>query len=621
MPTLRYLELSADDFNDCDWQSVIANATKKVCEEYYKLFFRMASEAEETGNQKCCEVFTILGAISSMRLRLDSNAVFEPLFYFGDMRGFMLDDLKEHQLSTLSELAPLIQDAEMRARVADVVWTKGRNRYFSMVNVAVQAYLKSAITLLQPEEDVLDSGTFFSLKSMERFQRALNLASSTNQPSLVLQLISSIDDIVQRHDKEDKAFPFIGLMRILLSQPDSIEINRYAALCKELAEKAEIRSDWLTAPTYWSLKAEFDNLAGNSDEQRNSRIRYAEAHVKFAEVYANMDTPNYAAACFQLRRAIEIYRAIGGMRSRYEQLLNQIVQYEELSMNDWLHVSVPFDVGELPHKIMAEFRGKPWQEAIIRLAAILPSTNIQELRERVEGYFSEVTSQSLFAIVGTSITDYRGRTIDTSPPLLGATEEARNRAIAARMFQEASRNYFLRASAMIAPAVAQIGQDHYTRVTDWSFLVENNGFVPNDRIYLYMKGLHAGFTGDFITSTHILIPQLENSLRYVLEQQGIRPYSLDTRTGVREVHTLETILANESLIETLGEGTIFDLKALLIRRFGNNYRNDLAHGLLTTDHFLNPNLLYLWWLVLNLCWRGLPRHSDGLSEEDYTNYA
>ena len=460
----------------------------------------MASEAKENGNEKCGEIFTLLGAISSMWLRPDSDAVFEPLFYFENMRGFTLDDLKEQQLVTLSELVPLVQDAEMRARISDVVWTKGRSQYFSMISIAVQAYLESAITLLQPEEDVLSNGTSYSRKSIERFQRGIDLALSTGQDKLVSQIISSIDDIVQKHDKTNSEFPFISLLRILLSQPDKLDINLYAAICKELAEIAENQSDWLSAPTFWSLKAEFDKLAANSKDQRSARIRYAEAHVKFAEVYATAETPNYPAACFQLYRAIEIYRAIGGMRSRYEELLDQIVDYEEATSNDWQRVSIPFDVGELPQKVMTEFCGKPWQEAIISLAAILPPTNTGELRELVEGYFSEFSYQSLFA---TSITDYRGRTLDTSPPLLGATEKERNIAIATRMFQEASRSYYLRASAIISPAVTQVRQDHYVRISDWDFLVRNNGFVPNDRVYLYMKGLHAGFMGDFIVSAHI----------------------------------------------------------------------------------------------------------------------
>lgn len=487
-----------------------------------------------------------------------------------------------------------------------------------MVRVAVQAYMESAIHLLKPEDNVLSKGPFYSLRSVHRFQRSVNLAVSTNQQDLLVQVIGSIDAIVQKQDKAVSNFPYIGLIRILLSQRDLIEIDRYSDLCKELAELAEAGSDWLSAPVYWSLKAEFDSIAGNSGEERNARIRWAEAHVRCAAVYTTTKTPNYPAACFQLQRAIEIYRVMGGMRPRREELLSQLVSYEELTASDMQRVSVPFDVGELPQQVIAEFRGKPWQEAIIKLATMLHPTDIKELRERVEGYFSEFTYQSLFT---TNVTDYRGRTIDTSPPLFGATEEDRNRAIAARMFQEASLNYLLRTSAMIAPAVAQIGCDNYIRVSDWGFLVENNGFVPNDRTYLYMKGLHAGFTGDYIVSAHILIPQVENSLRHILEQQGIQPYSLDTRTGVREVHTLETVLANETLIQTLGEDTVFDLKALLIRRFGNNYRNDLAHGLLTTPHFSSPNILYLWWIVLNLCLRGIRRHVDRPSEDDETNYA
>ena len=40
-------------------------------------------------------------------------------------------------------------------------------------------------------------------------------------------------------------------------------------------------------------------------------------------------------------------------------------------------------------------------------------------------------------------------------------------------------------------------------------------FVPEDRMHDYCLGLTAGFQNDFVTAAHLLIPQLENSLRHL----------------------------------------------------------------------------------------------------------
>ena len=48
-------------------------------------------------------------------------------------------------------------------------------------------------------------------------------------------------------------------------------------------------------------------------------------------------------------------------------------------------------------------------------------------------------------------------------------------------------------------------------------IVAMSPFVPADRTDLYALGFARYVNGDFISALHILVPQLENSLRYVLK--------------------------------------------------------------------------------------------------------
>ena len=45
----------------------------------------------------------------------------------------------------------------------------------------------------------------------------------------------------------------------------------------------------------------------------------------------------------------------------------------------------------------------------------------------------------------------------------------------------------------------------------------------------------------------------------------------------------------------------FDLRGLLVERFGLNLRNDIAHGFLAEPQMLTEGALYAWWLALRLC--------------------
>ena len=56
--------------------------------------------------------------------------------------------------------------------------------------------------------------------------------------------------------------------------------------------------------------------------------------------------------------------------------------------------------------------------------------------------------------------------------------------------------------------------------------------------------------------------------------------------------------------DVLGEDLVFDLRGILIERFGHNLRNESAHGLMPEAAFYDASSVYLWWLLLHTCWKG-----------------
>jgi hypothetical protein len=58
------------------------------------------------------------------------------------------------------------------------------------------------------------------------------------------------------------------------------------------------------------------------------------------------------------------------------------------------------------------------------------------------------------------------------------------------------------------------------------------------------------------------------------------------------------------LSSILGSDNVFELKGLLVHRFGANLRNEIAHGTLGADElnsdFYGLQLVYLCWLALRL---------------------
>ena len=136
-------------------------------------------------------------------------------------------------------------------------------------------------------------------------------------------------------------------------------------------------------------------------------------------------------------------------------------------------------------------------------------------------------------------------------------------------------------------------------------LVTNNPFVPPRREKLFVKGLYAGLTGDFITATHILIPQIENSVRYILSNRGAITSGIDNKNnGIQKEDNLNSTLYPSKypqITSIFDEDTLFDLQGLLIEHSGSNLRNRMAHGLISDDDFSSSTFSYLWWLTLRLC--------------------
>ena len=124
--------------------------------------------------------------------------------------------------------------------------------------------------------------------------------------------------------------------------------------------------------------------------------------------------------------------------------------------------------------------------------------------------------------------------------------------------------------------------------------------MPPGHEHSFARGFRAGFDGDWHAATYFLVPQVENSIRYVLDNRGVISSKLDNKR-IQEVRTLEKLLLMPETIEALGEEHVFELRGVLTEEFGSNLRNRLAHGLLTDGDCYTLATEHLWWLLLRLC--------------------
>lgn len=99
-----------------------------------------------------------------------------------------------------------------------------------------------------------------------------------------------------------------------------------------------------------------------------------------------------------------------------------------------------------------------------------------------------------------------------------------------------------------------------------------------DRRDLLKSGIDAYLAGDYIKTVHVLVPQIEHSLRRLLALLG-EPVGKAGRNGTMQVKNLNDILREEAILNCLGEDLQMYLLTFLADARGQNLRNRITHGL------------------------------------------
>ncbi|WP_292373013.1 MULTISPECIES: DUF4209 domain-containing protein [unclassified Methanosarcina] len=574
--------LDKSDFNKSNWQEVISSCDKKECLQYSTIFFNRAKEAESNGDSKNKTIFQILGLITSPILRESKEKPFVLEENF--------DNIKDLYLGILVDLTPDIFDAEMRARISDLLWIKKKD-YKCALN-AIDSYIESSKILEDPE-----SWT----SSFYRIRRAVDLAASLGKKSEKFETtIKYMEAILETYNGEDPKFLSIKIME-LLQEYKKGDTEKYSLLSEKIALKAENYHDWWKAEHAWKTKAKWHRLAGEIDQEREALIRRVETYVKNAEDDVNKNPPDYINACGRIENAIQEYRKIGNEEKRIENLHKLLLEYQPKSTLQMFPIPLEISIPEEQIKKAKEFvRGKTLQDAIFTLSSITHPPEISKLKEDVEKTTIEYPMANLFY---NKLVNEEGKQIGSGGSILSSNPHEREVATNNNMFKHAKIHHQFIYLGIIEPAKQQIIQDHDLITTQDLFpLVFNNPFVPVGREFIYASGLFAGLNGDFLTSIHLLIPQLENSIRYILTNNGIIVSGLD-QNGTQNEYDLNITLKMKELNEIMPEDIVFDLRGLLIERYGSNLRNRMAHGLIDYNEYkFSLEIRYLWWLTLSLCY-------------------
>ncbi len=144
-------------------------------------------------------------------------------------------------------------------------------------------------------------------------------------------------------------------------------------------------------------------------------------------------------------------------------------------------------------------------------------------------------------------------------------------------------------------------------------LLSESIFVPEERLLIFERAIIAGIEGDRLFFVHLIIPQLENSIRLIFGRNKLKTTSVYPN-GVQQERDLNELLRDPEADNIFGKDLVWEMRTLLIEKAGANFRNRICHGLMSLEEINNSPAELLLWLVIHLI-VGFPRNSDGVKHE------
>lgn len=615
------LIVTAQDFTECGWTNTLANEEREGYPSMWQAFSSAARKASEDNRSSHGKALWLLADACSMMLSPKSlNEPFKPFMVMEGRRSVIPDDLSESDIAFYAAIVDAIDDARLKARVADLVWLKQRPRNVQFALAAIDAYRRIP----------LDVETWFR-GGRECWERAISLARmlKAGAGARLGEMEAVILDAFSTAAKESG---FLALWLADLMDTYGLGRAHSAAIAQKLnvlAVEFEGDGDLHRSREFFDAASRWFGRSGDEAKAAEMTVAVAEGWVKEAIARVSSDQPSHMVAASFYEKAIQIYRSIPRSQrlihqgdERIAELHQHMSDAGEKSLDELGAVKTPgVDISELVENARKSVVGKSVQDALFSFANIYQGARVDQVRTAAE----KILQQSIFRRLAKSTHLSRDGRVIAKQPAAGFDNAAASDdpALWAQMVHDYQILINIVVHGDIWPAHEMLLQEHRLREDDFIGLASQSPIVPRGRERLFGKALYAGFDRDFTVSIHLLAPQIEHMVRFHLKSAGVKTTNLDI-DGIENENGLSTLMGLPETETVFGKDLSFEIKALFCDAFGPNLRNELAHGLLDDDSFQSIHAIYAWWmglrLVFNTFWNAARKaESDKGVEENNDN--
>lgn len=457
----------------------------------------------------------------------------------------------------------------LRARYADLVWdfqkvVTDESPHYSMAQIVIDSIIEIAQrNCYTPEVYV-----------KRKLERALSLAIALNDNSRIKKVA---DTTIAYEDAitDDSKLGLWGFSYNLLFENDKVKLTDDQK--QKLIDDLEGHLLRASQPTNkeeidpWAVEAAALRLAkyyrkiGRGEDTKRVIVAIGNAFIQASSKASALQTSAW------LQRVHATYKEFG-LSDEAEEISIKLREVGEKKKSELKSFSYTMEVSkEKMEKYIAALIEGELDDVLTRIAAhYIPK------KSEVEKQLKELASEAPVAfLMPMELLDNTGRPLAK----VGSLEED----LAGHTVKLMSQNMAIGSIYLrqVLEALVKKYPTFENLCVDYLF---RSPIFEEDRKSIITWGVKEYLNGNHMTTVHLLIPQIENALRVLLETAGgsvLKP----AHGGGFNLKVLDDLLRDPLLVQVFGEDIVFYFRALLIDPRGWNLRNCVCHGLCNASEF------------------------------------
>lgn len=503
-----------------------------------------------------------------------------------DANPFVSIDLSSNEIVCLDipslDVLTITNNKEVIARWCDMLHINK----ISAVDNAKQAYLNYVAAY----KDTSENSYLFRAMSIVKFKKEI----------FKKQISDIFEDCDEFLGQISCAYPYRRLLSFMSFFVDKTQLQqRYTNILEDKITESLNRNDHRDAIFYTEALEAIGAITTNASKIRKSRIFEDDADKQVANKQKNTFYPNISSV---YKKALVELNSVEGGETDITRISQKLLA-EQQELPKMLHLCgvqmiPPINLHEIHKTLVNDLNVNSFATAwgFLNNFPIISNEQIQKYieTEKIHGGFC------LDAFPDSERINHCGATVGKQKGDDAIEDRGR------RYFQS-----YIIANLTVAKNILDTSTDKDIELPLVLYLLEriNSKFIPSDRLYLYAQGIYFGLKNDYSLCAHILLPQIENSLRYIAQQRDIVTTKLTE--DIQYENTMGGVL---NKIKGYTNSDLWnELNHFLIT--GENFRNEVMHGLMPHTKIFNLGI-YLWWLSIKMIYNTDEYFFKDISQEN-----